>query len=314
MIENLILLILFLLLVVKSAEEAIKYSRIVARKLNISYFIVSFFIVAVISALPEGTISIISAIQGVPKFGLGTLIGSNVADLLLVFGLAGVASGSNGVSLKSKILKKDFFYLSLLFFPVLSGLDGNYSRLDGVILICAGLSFFLSLYLQSRKFKKEIHHVKKTEFVKNLILLIISLIVLILSANYAIEFGVLFANSIQVPPILISLTIVSVGTCLPELVFSIKAIKGRHDQLALGDVLGTVLIDATILVGIMAIINPFSFDPLLIYVTGFAMFFAGVISTLFLNTDKSLSKKEGIILLVLYGVYLVIEIIINRIA
>jgi cation:H+ antiporter len=313
MIENFVLLILFLILLVKSAEYATKYSQTLSKKFHISSLIVGFFIVAIISSLPEGTIAIISAIQGVPEFGLGTLIGSNVTDLLLVFGLAALFSGSSGIPVKSRILKKDFFYLAILFFPVLSGLDGNYSRLDGVILLAAGLSFFFSLYIRAKMFKKENYHLSKKDFIKNLALLIISLAVLIISSNYAIKYGVIFANDIHVPSILISLTIVSLGTCLPELAFSLKAVKEHHDELALGDVLGTVISDATIYVGIMALISPFSFDPLIIYITGFSMFFAGVISTIFINTDKTLSKKEGIYLLVFYGIYLIIEITANSV-
>ena len=313
MIENLFLMFIFLFVLVKSADYSIKYSKIVSRKIHLSEFIVSFFIVSIISSLPEGTIAIISALKGLPKFGLGALIGSNVADLLLVFGLAAFFSGEKGVSFKSRMLKRDFFYLSILFFPVLSGLDGNYSVLDGFILVIAGLSFFFSLYLQSKKFKKEMHHLGYWDFIRYIVLLLSSLVTLVLSANYVIKYGTLLANAINIPPILISLTLISIGNCLPELIFSIKAVRGSRDQLALGDILGTVIIDETIYIGISALINPFSFDILTIYVTGFAMFFAGVVSTIFLNTDKKLSKREGKVLLICYAVYLVIEVIINKV-
>jgi cation:H+ antiporter len=137
------------------------------------------------------------------------------------------------------------------------------------------------------------------------------LTVLVLSANYSIKYATIFAELVNIPPVLISLTIVSIGSCLPELIFCIKALRHHHDELAIGDILGTVISDATIYVGIMAIINPFSFPIHLIYVTGFAMFFAGLISTIFLNTDKMMTKKEGIILLIFYVIYLVLQFIFN---
>ncbi|MDD4353270.1 MAG: hypothetical protein PHN56_02310 [Candidatus Nanoarchaeia archaeon] len=311
MIENLIFLFIFLLLLTKSAEYAIKYSKIVARKLHISEFIISFFIVALISALPEGTISILSAINGEPQLGLGTLIGSNVADLALVFGIAAIASGT-GISVKTKLLKKDMFYLALLFFPVLSGLDGYYSRLEGVILIVAGLSFFFSLSSSSNLFKKKEYSVTPKFFIKNLLFLIFSLALLIISAHYTIKYGVILANGLGLPEVLIGLTVISIGSCLPELIFSLKAIRNKRDELALGDILGTVITDCTILVGIMALISPFSFDPMITYVTGFAMFFAGVIVTIFINTEKLLTKKEGIILLIFYIIFLAVEFYIHR--
>ena len=140
-IYNLILFLAFLFVLIKSADYATHYSSKLAKIFRLSEFIVSFFIVAVISAFPEGTIAIVSAVKGIPEFGMGTLIGSNVADLALVFGIVALVA-AKGVSVKSEILKKDFFYLALLLFPVLLGLDGRFSRIEGILLVLAGLSFF----------------------------------------------------------------------------------------------------------------------------------------------------------------------------
>jgi len=107
---NLILFLAFLFILVKSADYAICYSSRLAKRFHLSEFIVSFFIVAIISAFPEATISIISALKGIPELGLGTILGSNVADLALVFGIVALIS-TKGISVKSEILKKDFFIL-----------------------------------------------------------------------------------------------------------------------------------------------------------------------------------------------------------
>lgn len=310
-ILNLILFLTFLFVLIKSADYATRYSSKLAKLFHLSEFIVSFFIVAVISTFPEATISIISAIKGVPEFGLGTLLGSNVADLALVFGILALIS-KKGISVKSKILKKDFLYLALLLFPVLLGLDGHFSRIEGILLVLTGLFFFFTLSIESKMFRKKFNNLKSSNFLKNLILLILSLIVLIVSANYTIKYGVDFANDIKIPSILIGLTMVSIGTCLPELFFSIRAIKKNHDELALGDVLGTVITDATIILGIIAIISPFYFNPIIIYVTGAAMFIAGLLTVLFITTGKILTRKEGIFLLLFYVLYLVTEIVVTK--
>jgi len=162
-------------------------------------------------------------------------------------------------------------------------------------------------------FRKKFSNIKGRSLFKNLILLILSLIALLISANYTIKFGVGFANDIQIPLVLIGLTIVSIGTCLPELLFSIRSIKNNHDDLALGDILGAVITDATILLGIVAIINPFRFNPIIIYVTGIAMFIAGILVVLFITTGKQLTKKEGVYLLLFYITYLITEIVVNQI-
>lgn len=195
---------------------------------------------------------------------------------------------------------------------MLLGLDGRFSRIDGVLLVVAGLFFFFTLSIESKMFRKKFNGLKSRSFFKNLILLIFSLIALLVSANYAIKFGVDFANDIQIPPILVGLTMVSIGTCLPELFFSIRAIKINHDELALGDVLGTVVTDATIILGIIAIISPFQFNPIVIYVTGIAMFIAGILAVLFITTGRLLTRKEGVFLLFFYILYLATEIVVNK--
>lgn len=311
-ISNLIFFLFFLFALIKSADYATRYSSKMAKAFHLSEFIASFFVVAVISAFPEGTIAVLSAIKGVPEFGLGTLLGSNVADLALVFGIIALIS-RNGVTVKSEILKKDFFYLALLLFPVILGLDGHFSRIDGALLVLAGLFFFFTLSVESTMFKKKFNNLKDRAFIKNTALLVLSLIVLLVSANYTIKFGVGLANSLHVPSILIGLTMVSIGSCLPELFFSIRAIKNNRDDLALGDILGTVVIDATVLVGVIALISPFYFNPIIIYLTGAAMFIAGVLTVIFISTGKVLTMKEGAYLLLFYAVYLITEIVVNRV-
>ncbi|MEM4336649.1 MAG: hypothetical protein QXG86_01465 [Candidatus Woesearchaeota archaeon] len=311
-ILNLLFFLIFLFISVKSADYATYYSSKLAKIFRLSEFIVSFFIVAIISALPEGTIAIISAIKGVPELGLGTLFGSNVADLALVFGVIAITSSHN-ISIRSQILSKDFFYLILLLFPVLLSLDGQLSRIEGLLLIAAGIFFFMTLSVESHMFRKKFNNLKEKPFFTDIILLIISLAVMIFGAHYTIKEAVIFAEELHIPPILIGLTVISIGTCLPELMFSLRAIKKNKDQLALGDILGTVITDATIIVGIITIIHPFIFNQVIAYVTGTAMFIAGLLAVMFIKSGKVLTKKEGFLLLSFYFLYLIVEVVFNKI-
>jgi len=311
MIIELALFVVFMFILIKSANYAITYSSRLAKIFRLSEFIVSFFIVALISVFPEATISIMSAIKGVPEFGLGTLLGSNVADLTLVFGIVTLFS-MKGVSVKSEILKRNFSYLGLLLLPLILGWDGRFSRVEGIVLVLGGCLFFFTIYIQSRMFRKKFNHLKDKSLYKNLALLILSLAFLIGSAHFAVDFGVKFANEIKIPPILVGLTMVSLGTCLPELLFSLKSIKMNHEGLALGDILGGVITDATIILGILAIIQPFSFDPLRMYVTGSAMFLGGLLVILFMRSGRKLSKVEGVLLLMFYISFLITELMIKN--
>lgn len=313
MILYLILLIASLFFLIKSAEYATLYSSKIAKNFRLSEFIVSFFIVAVVSAAPETTIAIISAFDGVPEFGLGTLLGSNVTDLTLVFGIVALFS-LKGISVKSRLLRKDFFYLILLSIPLLLGIDGRFSRVDGIILVISCMFFFFTLANESKMFKKTFNHNgEHVNLGKSIFLLIISLIVLLISAYFAVKFGVNFATELNIPPVLVGLIFAGLGTCLPELIFSIKAVKRSSDGLAMGDILGTVIIDATLIMGITCLIQPFNFDRKIIYITGVAMFVACLVVVRFMKTDKLLTKKEGIYLIFLYIIFLLIELFANRV-
>ncbi len=305
-IVNLLLLLVSLFVLIKSADFAIKYSSILAKIFRWPEFIVSFFLISFISLLPEATVSIISAIKGNPELGLGTLLGSNVADLSLVFGLAAVFSFS-GIKVKSQILRNTFIYLILLFVPLILGFDGKYTRVDGIILIFVGALFFIRMYIESNRFRKKYVFVKKEPFLKSLVFLILSLGFLLLSAYFTVRFATNLAYDLNLPAMFIGLTMIAIGSCLPELIFCIKSVRSNHDDLALGDLFGTVIADATLVLGLVALISPFTFNPVNIYVTGLAMFLACLFAIIFMKTNKTISKLEGLILILFYILFLIVE-------
>ncbi len=309
-IVNLVLSIVFLVVLIKSAGYAIKYSSKMAKALHIQEFIVSFFIIAIVSVLPEATISVVSAIKGDSLLGFGTLLGSNVADLTLVFGIVALFA-SGGIKVQSKILRKNVLYLILLLFPLLLGIDGELSRLDGIILIVLGVLFFYRIYHESKKFSKEFKNEKKAPFKKSLLLLMVSLTVLLASAFFTVKYSENLAYELKIPAMLIGITVLAIGTCLPELAFSIKAVKKNHDDLALGDILGTVITDATILLGLVALINPFTYNPPSMYLLGGAVFLGAIFAIFFMKSDKTIDKKEGLILIFFYIIFLILQFILN---
>src|SRR3989344_1038989 len=314
MLTNFLLFLFSLATLTYSAGYCNKYASKIAKTFHLSEFFISFFIVAVISSFPETTVSIVSALKGVPEFGFGALLGSNVTDLTLVFAIITLLS-VGGISLKSSILKNDYYYIILLAFPLLLGLDGYFSRMDGIILVLSNVIFLFTIFKEnkvfSKVFNKNIFQDKNIHI--NLFLLLVSLIVLLFSAYFAVKYGINFANEIHIPAIIISLTVVAIGSCLPELMFSIRAVKNKHETLALGDILGTVIIDATLMLGIVILINPFYIEQILVIVTCGSMLIAGIVLLAFIDSKNILSKKEAIVLLVLYLLYVLLELYVNRV-
>lgn len=300
-------LIIALFFVIKSAEYAIRYSTKIANNLKIPKYIVGFLIVAIISALPETLIGIDSALQGTPSFGLGTLLGANVADLTIIFAIP-IFLCSRCLTVKSKIIKHFKLYIFMIALPVIFGFNGCYSRWEGIILILAGLYFYYALFWRNRE-----SLVKNDGYFswKNFSFLLLSMMALLVGANFTVKFGVSLAESLNVRPIIIGLFFVGLGTTLPELLFSIKALKQKHDELAIGDIMGMVITDSTIVIGILALISPFAFNPRIIYITGGFMVLASIVLLYFMRTGKSLNKKEAIALVFFYVLFVLAELFAN---
>jgi cation:H+ antiporter len=307
--ENFFIFIFSLFLVIKGATLATKYSAKLAESFHLSKYVVGFIIVAFISILPETLISINSAIKGIPEFGLGTLFGSNIADLTLIFAIL-IIYGSHGIKIESKVLKNIRFYPFFLSLPLVLGLNGYYSRLDGVFLIVAGAIFYYMVFKNGIGDSTILHNGNGRY--KSFFMLLFAMILLLIGAHFTVTSATALAYSLAINPILIGMLVVSLGTTIPELFFSLKSIKRKEDGLAVGDILGSVLADATIVVGIIALISPFYFPVKIVYVTGIFMLTASLILLKFMRSGQILSKKEGYLLLAFWMCYAIIEFIVNK--
>lgn len=304
MFENFLLFAVALYLVIKGATLATSYSAKLAENFRLSKYIVGFIIVAFISVLPETLISINSAIEGIPAFGLGTLFGSNVADLTLIFAIL-ILSAGRGIKIESKILKNIKLFPFFLLLPIVLGLNGHYSRIDGVLLIAAGAFFYYLVFKNGVEASTALHG--SSNKLKNIAALLFAVVLLLVGSHYTVISATALAHSLSITPILIGMLIVGLGTTMPELFFSLKSVKKKDDDLAVGDVLGSVLADATIIVGIIALISPFYFPVKIVYITGIVMVIASLVLLSFMRSGRTLSRKEGYLLLAFWVCYVMVE-------
>ena len=308
MINNLFIFSVSLFLVIRSATVATKYSAQLAESFRLSKYTVGFIVVAVISILPETFISINAALSGVPSFGFGTLFGSNITDLTLVFSII-IWFAGRGIKIESKILKNNRIYPFLLLLPIILGLDGHFSRLDGIAFIVIGAAFY---YLAFRNGSNQSAAPRAgTDRLKNSLLLLASMVILLAGSYFTVRSATALGYALKINPILIGMLVVGLGTTMPELLFSLKSIKQRNDALAVGDILGTVLADATVVVGALALISPFYFSKKIIYVTGLLMVGASIILLRFMRSGRTLTKREGKLLFLYWLVFVLIEFTAN---
>jgi cation:H+ antiporter len=308
MFNNAFIFIVALYMVIKGSTMATNYAGRLAESFRLSKYTVGFIIVAVISILPETFIAINAAIKGIPSFGLGMLFGSNIADLTLIFAILVFYAGRS-LKVESKILKNHIIYPFILLFPLILGLDGYFSRIEGVILILAGAIFY---YLALREGTDGTIPVVTTNGrYKSIGMLLVSMAVLLFGAHFTVTSATSVANSLGVSPILVGMLIVGLGTTMPELFFSLRSIKKRDDSLAIGDLLGTVLADATIVVGILALVNPFAFPQKIVYITGVFMVLASFMLFRFMRSGRALTRREATMLFAFWIVFVVVEFFAN---
>lgn len=293
-----------LFLVIKGATLATRYAAQLAESYNLSKYAVGFIIVAVISIFPETLISLNAALEGVPAFGLGVLFGSNVADLTVVFAAIVFLTGRS-LKVESKVLKSHVVYPFILILPLVLGLNGHFSRLEGLALMLAGAIFY---YLTFRNGTlRSIEAPSGESKLKNFIFLVGGTAILLTGAHFTVTAGSALAAWLGVSPILIGMLVVGLGTTIPEFFFALKSAEEKMDSLAAGDILGTVLADATIVVGLLAFVTPFYFPKKIIYITGVFMVVAAFTLLRYMYSGHSLTRREAAMLFLFWLAFLLVE-------
>lgn len=307
---NILILIASLAAIIRGASGATKHAATLAQSLKLSQYVVGFIIVAIISILPETLVSINAALEGAPALGLSALMGSNVADLTLIFAVVVLLAGRN-LKVEGKIIKNHIIYPLILFIPIVLGLNGHYSRLEGIALIITGGIFYYTA-LRSGTDDTPPGEIIREKKLKSLLLFLFSMALLIAGSHFAVTSTLSLAGNLAVSPLLLGILVIGLGTTLPELMIAINSTKYNDDSLAIGDILGTVLADGTIVIGIIATISPFSFPLRIIYSTGIFMVLSAALLFWFLSTGSSLSKKEAFILLSTWILFIITESLINQ--
>lgn len=310
MTNNLFIFAVAMFFVIRGATTATKYAARLAQEFHLSKYTIGFIVIAVISILPETFIAVNSSLNGIPAFGLGTLFASNVADLSLVFFIILMFAGRR-MKIESRILKNNRIYPFLLLVPIILGLNGHYSRMEGLALIIIGAVFYYMALRNSGNGTASTYKGNDSKF-DSATGLIAGMILLLVGAHFTVTSAESIANALSINPVLIGMLIVGIGTCIPELFFSIKSMKKREDGLAVGDIFGTVLADATIVVGILALINPFTFPQRIVYVAGLFMVGMSIILLQLMRSDRTLTKEEAYLLFSLWLIFVFTEFWFNK--
>ncbi len=260
-----------LLLLIWSADKFVDGASNVARHYGMSPLLIGMVILGFGTSAPEMVVSTLASIQGNPGIAIGNAYGSNITNIALILG---VTSLLVPISVHSQVLKKELPILFIITLVSIGALiDFNLSRIDAVILllIFSGLMFWTireGLKNSKDAFAKKINIELKEHKVpikKSYILLFSGLLLLILSSRLLVYGAVGIAQALGVSDIIVGLTVVAIGTSLPELASSIIAARKGEPDIALGNVLGSNLFNTLAVVGISGVIHPITIEKEVFY-------------------------------------------------
>ncbi len=287
----------------------------IARFLEWREFVVAFFVVAFAGTIPNLFVGISSALHKIPELSFGDVMGGNVVDLTLAVGLAALIA--KGLPAESKTVQTtSIFTIIIAILPLLLILDGTLGRGDGMILILVFLFYIVWLFSKKERFTKiyddeKIPIIKEFRiFIKDLGKVIFGIILLLIAAEGIVRAASFFAEGFNLSLALIGILIVGLGNALPETYFAIAAARKGQTGMILGNLMGSVMIPATLVLGIVAFIHPIEiadFSPFAI--ARFFLIIAAFSFLLFVRTGRQITRKEAIFLLSIYIVFVIIEIL-----
>lgn len=308
-----ILLIIGFFFLIKGADLFVDGAASIARKFNIPSMIIGLTIVAMGTSAPEAAVSITSSLSGQNDMSVANVVGSNFFNILVVLGVSAIISK---LPVQKNTIKKDTpFLLMVSGLLLLFGFNKYISRIEGLILLIVFVYFLYSTVKMAKSVTNldsssdneialaESDTTTQTPILKTVILSIIGILGIVIGGDMVVDSATSIATLLGMSSNLVGLTIVAIGTSLPEFVTSIVAIKKGETEIAIGNVIGSNIFNILLVLGLATFISPITISTLALIDIIF-MLCITIVLYLFMKKDYSLVKKHGIILVGIYIVYM----------
>lgn len=315
MFFEILMIVLGFILLVCGADLLVKGSSNIAKKFHIPEMLIGLTIVAIGTSAPELIITITSASKNASDLILGNAIGSNMCNLLLILGLMAVLRPVEIEKDAKRIHIPILFFSTLILIAMQIGIFGGHANVidkaDGIILIVLFILYFLYPILTEIKDIKKAYKDNKDKQINNsktllsIIFVIIGMVLLKYGGDFVVDYSVEVARMLSISERVIGLTIVSIGTSLPELVTSIFAVVKKDTDLAVGNIVGSCIFNTFLILGIGSIITPLEFPAefnqniIILLVSIFLIWLFN-----FVGKKNTITRAKGSILLLIFGIYI----------
>ncbi len=323
--------IIGLIFLIKGSDTFVHYAGELAKKFGVSDFIIGLTVVALGTSIPELASSVTAALRGNSGMVIGNVVGSNIANIGLILGISAMAAV---IMTKEDMLKRDG-YIMLFSFVVLALLmmNGSIGFVDAIILLVLYFAYTMFLFENTddpnvkrhfaeffeyflklqyvRSVRKQINHARNGEkkkviqgVYKDIIYIIVGLIAIVAGAKFAIENAVYFASVLGVSDTIIGLSMIAIGTSLPELSVTISAVRKKLGDMAVGNILGSNVANALLVTGVSGLVTPLAVDSFTLFAILPIMFIFAILLLVFIRTDWKINKKEGMLFLLFYILFI----------
>lgn len=333
MIIPIVIFLVALIFLVKGSDLFVKSAASIAKKLGVSEFIIGLTIVAIGTSIPELVSSVFASIEKASGLVIGNVVGSNIANIGLIIGTTSLVAV---IITKEDMLKRDGFFMlfsALLFY--LFAMNRVISRVEAGILLLFYSVYILFLFEMKNditkkyhfrefigyffKFKyivtirskfirnkdKQVERLFMASLVKDGLLMVVGIISVIGGAKFVVDQSIFFASFFKVPQTVVGLSLIALGTSLPELSVSITAARKGFGALAVGNILGSNIANILLILGISGLIHPLSIIRSTISITAPFMILLSMLLLVFIRSKWHIKKVEGIVFVVLYAAFMV---------
>ena len=311
-----LILIIGFFLLIKGADLFVEGAASIARRFHVPAMVIGLTIVAVGTSAPEAAVSITSSLAGQNDMSVANVVGSNFFNILVVLGVSAIIAN---LPVQEGTIKKDApFLLIVSTLLLIFGLNLNISRIEGLILLAVFTYFLIDTVKSAKKGSQEnsnevattmdVEADEDSSMLKTILLSIIGIVGIVLGGDMVVDSATNIATSFGMSANLVGLTIVAVGTSLPEFVTSVVAIKKGETEIAIGNVIGSNIFNILLVLGLSATISPIVISTFALIDVVF-MVAITVLLYLFMKKENSIVKSQGIIFLLIYIAYMAYTII-----
>ena len=316
---SIIMLVLGFLFLIKGADLFVEGASQIARKFNIPSMIIGLTIVAMGTSAPEASVSITSSLAGQNDMAVANIVGSNFFNILIVLGISSMIAP---LPIEKNTIKKDMpFLIFVSIMMLLFAHDLDITRVEGILLGIVFIMFLVNMVKSAKQVTDKEDEVLETaididviakeseiSITKTILVSAVGIVGIVIGGDMVVNGATSIAQALGMSANLIGLTIVAIGTSLPEFVTSVMATKKGETEIAIGNVVGSNIFNILLILGLAATISPISIS-FIAFIDVMFMLLITLLLFVFMKKQSHLTKSQGIIFVVMYVVYMTYTII-----